>query len=121
MDANKKIDQERPVKPPLDILIIDNEEIFTEACSQTLERGGYRTAVANNGPLGIQMAGSAHPGVVLLDLKISGLPGLELLGLLVKAEPTAVPIVVTGHGTVDSAVESMKTRSLRFSDQTHRA
>ena len=56
----------------------------------------------------MQMAGSEHPSVVLLDLALAGMSGIEVLGRLVKTEPFAVPIVVTGQGTVDSAVEAMK-------------
>jgi NADH-quinone oxidoreductase subunit E len=101
-------------KPPLDVLIIDDEEAFAEACSQTLESGGYKAAVAKNGTQGLQLAGSARPSVVLLDLKMPGMDGLEALGRLSKVAPTAVPIVVTGHGTVDSAVESMKIGAFDF-------
>ena len=105
MDANKG------VVTPLDILIIDDEEHFVEACSRTLEGNGYRTAVAKSGPAGLAMVGSAHPSVVLLDLKMNG---LESLGTIFKIDPAAVPIIVTGHGTVDSAVESMKLGAFDF-------
>ncbi len=60
------------------------------------------------------MAGSEHPGVVLLDLKLTGMSGVEAISRLVKIEPSAVPIVITGHGTVDSAVESMKLGAFDF-------
>jgi NADH-quinone oxidoreductase subunit E len=113
MDASKQVASESTT-PPLDVLIIDDEEVFAEACSQTLESKGYRVAVAKNGQQGLQMAGTAHPSVVLLDLKMPGMDGMEALGRLAKIEPTAVPIVVTGHGTVDSAVESMKIGAFDF-------
>jgi NADH-quinone oxidoreductase subunit E len=111
MDASKKIAGERTA--PLDVLIID-EEVFAEACSRTLESKGYRVAVAKNGQQGLQMAGAEHPSVVLLDLKSPGMDGMEVLNRLGKIEPTAVPIIVTGHGTVDSAVESMKIGAFDF-------
>ncbi len=114
MDLGKQTVSERPATVPLDVLIIDDEESFAEACSQTLESGGYRTAVAKDGAHGLEMAESVHPGVVLLDLKMPGMTGLETLGQLSKTEPSAVPIVVTGHGTVDSAVESMKLGAFDF-------
>lgn len=114
MDASKQVASERPTAVPLDVLIIDDEEGFAEACSQTLESGGFRAVVAKNGSQGLQLAGTAHPSVVLLDLKMPGMDGLEVLGRLKEIEPTAVPIVVTGHGTVDSAVESMKIGAFDF-------
>jgi NADH-quinone oxidoreductase subunit E len=104
MEANKQ----------LDVLIIDDEELFTEACIRTLESGGYRAAIAKNGPQGLQLAGSAQPGVVLLDLKTPGIDGIEALRLLAKTAPAAVPVIVTGHGTIDSAVESMKLGAFDF-------
>ncbi len=100
--------------PPIDVLIIDDEDNFLEACARTLEGGGYRAAVAKSGPQGLQVAGTSHPGVVLLDLKMPGMTGLQALGELAKIEPAAVPVVVTGHGTVDSAVESMKLGAFDF-------
>ena len=114
MDASKQVASEKPAVPALDVLIIDDEELFTKACTQTLEGGGYRTAVARNGSQGLQMAGSTHPSVILLDLKVPGVAGLEALGQLSKIEPSAVLIVVTGNATVDSAVESMKLGAFDF-------
>jgi NADH-quinone oxidoreductase subunit E len=114
MNASKQVASEQPATPTLDVLIIDDEELFTDACRRALESSGYRTAVAKSGPQGLQMAGSKNPGVVLLDLKIPGMAGLEALGQLSKIAPSAVPIIVTGHGTVDSAVESMKLGAFDF-------
>jgi NADH-quinone oxidoreductase subunit E len=114
MDASKQVASERPAAAPLDVLIIDDEELFTEACSQALERAGFRTAVAKNGAEGLQMAGSAHPSVVLLDLTMPGMTGLEALSQLSKAAPSAVPIIATEHGTVESAVEAMKLGAFDF-------
>ena len=99
---------------PLDVVVIDDEEMFTEGCRQTLEMGGYHAAVAPDGPQGLQLVRSAQPSVVLIDLKMPGMDGLEVLGRLNEIEPSIVPIIVTGHGTVDSAVESMKIGAFDF-------
>jgi len=103
MNANKQT-----ANSSLDVLIIDDEKSSIEACQKTLESAGYRTAVVGNGRQGLQMVNSGHPSVVLLDLKMPDITGLEVLSRLAKSEPSAVPIVVTKHGAVDSAVESMK-------------
>ena len=99
---------------PLDVVLIDDEEVFSEGCRQTLELGGYRTAVAGNGPQGLQIVGSLHPSVVLVDLKMPGMDGIEVISHLPELEPSAVPIVITGHGSIDSAVESMKVGAFDF-------
>jgi len=114
METNKEVAGERPASAPLDILIIDAEEHSAEACSRLLESSGYRTAVAKNGSQGLQMAGSAHPSVVLMDLKMTGMTGIEALGRLAKTVPSAVPIIVTAQGTIDSAVEAMKLGAFDF-------
>jgi NADH-quinone oxidoreductase subunit E len=114
MESSKQVAKERAAAPPLDILIIDDEESFVEACTQVFEKGGYKTSVARNGAQGLQMAGSAQPRVVLLDLKIPGMSGLEALAQLSKTEPSIVPVVVMGQGTVDFAVESMKLGAFDF-------
>jgi NADH-quinone oxidoreductase subunit E len=114
MSADKQAAGGQPATLPVDVLIIDEDVAFTETCSQLLEKGGYRTAVAGSGAQGMQRVGSQHPSVVLLDLKLTGMSGLEAIAALVKMEPSAVPIVVTGQGTVDSAVESMKVGAFDF-------
>ena len=114
MDASNKVANERSAARPLDVLIIDDEDLFTEACRRTLESAGFRMAIAKNGQQGLHIAGSECPSVVLLDLKLPDMTGLEILGLLSKKAPSAVPIIVTGQGTVDSAVESMKLGAFDF-------
>jgi NADH-quinone oxidoreductase subunit E len=108
MEANKG------AMPPIDVLVIDDEENFLETCSRILDANGYRTAVAKSGPEGLQIVGSSHPGVVLLDLKMKGMNGLDALAEIIKIDPAAVPVVISGSGTVDSAVESMKLGAFDF-------
>ncbi len=108
----KEITNERTL--PLDVVVIDDEEMFTEGCRQTLEVGGYHAAVARDGPEGLQLVRSVRPSVVLVDLKMPGMDGLEVLSRLADIEPSIVSIIVTGHGTVDSAVESMKIGAFDF-------
>jgi NADH-quinone oxidoreductase subunit E len=114
MEANRESTSQRSSTPALDVVIIDDEEMFTEGCRQTLELSGYRAAVARDGPHGLQLVRSTLPGVVLVDLKIPGMDGLEVLGQLSEIDTPVVPIVITGHGTVDSAVESMKIGAFDF-------
>ncbi len=114
MSADKQPAGERPATIPLDVLIIDDEETFAEACSQTLEKSGYRTAIAKSASQGLEISGSAHPSVVLLDLGLPGMNGVEMIGRLMKQEIPTVPIVLTGHATVDSAVEAMKLGAFDF-------
>jgi NADH-quinone oxidoreductase subunit E len=114
MDASNKVANERSSAPPLDVLIIDDEDFFAETCRPTLESAGFRMAIAKNGQQGLHLAGSEGPGVVLLDLKLPDMTGFEILDLLSKKAPSAVPIIITGQGTVDSAVESMKRGAFDF-------
>ena len=99
---------------PLDVVVIDDEEMFTEGCRQTLEMGGYRPQWRGTACKGLDLVRKAHPSVVLVDLKMPGMDGMEVLTELSQTQPSVVPIVVTGHGTVDSAVESMKIGAFDF-------
>lgn len=94
--------------PPLDVLIIDDDAASAEACRRILEEDGYRVAVAGDGEQGLRMAEADNPSVVLLDPEIAGVAGFEALGRLAEAASATVPVVMTGKGTVDSAVESMR-------------
>ncbi len=114
MEGIKQKADERPNEAQLDVLIIDDEAVFADSCSRILESNGYKVAVAKTGQRGLQLAASDRPSVVLLDLKMPGIDGLDALGRLAKMEPAAATIVVTGHGTVDAAVESMKLGAFDF-------
>lgn len=114
MSADKQAAGGQPATLPIDVLIIDEDEAFAETCSRLLEKDGYRASVAKSGSQGMQLAASGHPGVVLLDLKLTGMSGVDAISRLVKTEPSAVPIVITAQGTVDMAVESMKLGAFDF-------
>jgi NADH-quinone oxidoreductase subunit E len=110
----REVSDGRTQTDALDVIVIDDEEMFSEGCRQTLEMGGYRAAVARDGEKGLELVRASRPSVVLVDLKMPGMNGIEVLEHLMKIEPRIVPIVVSGHGTVDSAVESMKIGAFDF-------
>jgi signal transduction histidine kinase len=96
------------------ILIIDDEEVVLDSCSLILEGGDYSVRTASNGTLGLQLVEEFQPDLVFIDLKMPGIPGLEVLEKISSLNPTIVAIVITGYATVTSAVEAMKKGAYDF-------
>jgi signal transduction histidine kinase len=96
------------------ILIIDDEEIVRDSCIQILAKGNYKIVTAQNGEEGLEMLDSFQPDLALVDLKMPGLSGYEVLERIHEYDPTIVTIVITGFATVDAAVESMKKGTYDF-------
>jgi NADH-quinone oxidoreductase subunit E len=98
----------------VDVVVIDDEDSIREGCRQTLESGGYHALVATDGMEGIELVKHARPRVVLLDLRLPGIGGVEVLEKLPGIDPRIIPIIITGYGTVDSAVQTMKLGAFDF-------
>jgi len=90
------------------ILIIDDEESIRDSCSQVLQKEGYRVVAAKDGAEGLNAFKNQFFHLVLLDLKLPGLNGLQLLAELKKENPDTPVIMITGYASVESAVETMK-------------
>lgn len=105
---------EIPTMESAAVVLIDDVESMREGCRQTLEEEGLRTAVACDGTEGLRLVKSLRPNVVLVDLKMPGISGIEVLEKIPEINPTVVPIVLTGYGTIDTAVESMKIGAFDF-------
>ncbi|MEJ2350453.1 MAG: hybrid sensor histidine kinase/response regulator [Anaerolineales bacterium] len=90
------------------ILIIDDEEVVLDSCTQILKSGDYHIETAQNGETGIKVVQELKPDLVYVDLKMPGVSGFEVLEKINEIDPTIVSIVITGYATVSSAVEAMK-------------
>jgi signal transduction histidine kinase len=96
------------------VLVIDDEEAMRDACYQILVKSRLRAETAEDGKLGLQKTKDLKPDVVLIDLKMPGLSGFDVLEQLKQIDPQIIPIVITGYATVDSAVEAMKKGAYDF-------
>ena len=96
------------------ILIIDDEEAMRDSCLMILTKDGYKAEAAENGALGLEKARELKPALALIDLKMPGLSGFEVLEKLKELDPQIIPVVITGYATVESAVEAMKKGAYDF-------
>ncbi len=83
----------------LDILLVDDEKEFIQALAERLELRGFEPRIALSGEEALDMVQSHVPDVVVLDLKMPGIDGLEVLRRLKRDWPRARVIMVTGHGS----------------------
>ena len=96
------------------ILVIDDEESMRVGCVQTLTGEGYRAQAAGNGIQALEMAQRESFDLVILDLRMPGLSGMEVLDKLKEYDPGVVAVVITGYATIESAVEAMKRGAFDF-------
>jgi two-component system response regulator HydG len=96
------------------ILVIDDEESMRDSCRQTLARDENRVEVAEDGSKGLSMLEAGSFDLVILDLKMPGLSGIEVLKRIRQYDPETVVIVITGYATIESAVEAMKSGAYDF-------
>ena len=92
----------------LNLLIVDDERAVREACREVAQSLGYNSFVADSAEHAYRILDSQNIDAILLDLKLPGAGGLEALHQIKQQRPDAVVVVVTGYGTVQSAVHAMK-------------
>jgi len=92
----------------LNLLIVDDERSIREACREIAQSLGFSAHVADSAEQTYRMLDRQSFDAVLLDLRLPGAGGLDALRRIKERRPEAVVIVVTGYGTVQSAVQAMK-------------
>jgi len=97
-----------------DVVVIEDNESVCEGCRQTLEEEGYRVATARDGSEGLALVEELLPNVVIVDLKMPGISGLNVLERIPEIDSTIVSIAISGFGVIDSEHESKKTGAFDF-------
>ena len=97
-----------PAGPRARVLVVDDEASLRRVAEYRLQEAGYEVCVAQDGRAGLAAFGSFAPDLVITDVRMPGISGHELVAEILRRDPTVPVIVVTGHGTVDDAVRSMR-------------
>jgi two-component system, NtrC family, response regulator AtoC len=96
------------------ILVVDDDPDIREVLADRLESLGYRVLTAANGMEGLETLERQNPQLVLLDIEMPGMNGLEMLGQIRKREHDVPVIMITAYGTIERAVEAMKEGAYDF-------
>jgi two-component system, NtrC family, nitrogen regulation response regulator NtrX len=96
------------------ILVIDDEEAIRNSMRMILEYEGYECVLAPSGQDALTLLDREVPDLVFLDIKMPGMDGLEVLGRVKAAHETLPVVIVSGHGTVGTAVEATRLGAFDF-------
>ena len=90
------------------ILLIDDEPDILRVLGISLKADGYDVIPALNGAEGLEAFSREKPAIVITDIKMPGMDGIEVLGKIKELDPNTEVIIITGHGDIDNAIESLK-------------
>ncbi len=96
------------IRIPTRVLLVDDEKDFVEMLSLRLQEAGERVLGAYSGQACLDMLKEESIDVVVLDIKMPGMDGMETLKEIRKRHPLVEVIMLTGHGSAETAVEGMK-------------
>lgn len=96
------------------LLIIDDEKNIREGLAANFELDGYNVKLAENGAQGLELISKGDIDLVITDLRMPGISGEEVLRKVTTETPGIPVIVLTGHGSIDSAVEAMRNGAYDF-------
>ena len=96
------------------VLVVDDERVVRDGCHRVLSGKGYEVATAENGKQAMDILAREPVDLILLDLKMPVMSGEEVLGITSTEYKDIPVIIITGHGTVDTAVECMKKGAYDF-------
>ncbi len=90
------------------ILLVDDDAAFRQVMSGELNRLGYEITAVGSGEEAVRQVAANEPEIVLLDLRLPSMSGLETLTAIHASAPAAEVIMLTGHGSIDTAIESIR-------------
>jgi len=96
------------------ILVVDDEKNIRLTLGQTLEVVGYRVQAAVNGEDALKQLETEDFDLMLLDLRMPGMDGIDVLRQAMERRPGMRVVIVTAHGSIDTAVEAMKIGAVDF-------
>ncbi len=103
------------------ILIVDDEEIVRESCKKILSSvRKYRLVIVSSGEEALRVFEEDHFDLIITDLKMPGMDGIELLREVKERNPNIEVIMITGYGTVDTAVQAMKLGAYDYVEKPFR-
>lgn len=91
------------------ILIVDDEKAVRESLEEILELEDYQVETVSSGEKALELINETDYDLVLLDLKMSGIDGVEVMKQITRYAPETKVIILTGHGTLESAIEALRT------------
>jgi len=96
------------LKKPLKVLVIDDEKVICDACHLILTENGHEVERCLTGRQGLEVLRKESYDVVLLDMKLPDIDGMEILKAFQTEKFNTCIIVMTGYSTISNAVEAMK-------------
>src|SRR5262249_884655 len=102
-----------PTRAATSVVLIEDDASLRESLAEYLSSKGYAVATAARGEEGIA-AGDSETEVVITDYKLPGQSGLDVLREVRRKNPTTEVIIITGYGSIDSAVEAMKEGAYHY-------
>ena len=96
------------------LLVVDDERIMREGSERILKKEGWEVSTAESGEQGLELIRQETFHILLLDLMMPGISGMDVLKEVRETQPQLHVIVVTGYATVDNAVEAMKNGAYDF-------
>ncbi len=96
------------------VLIVDDEKTIRDSCSQILKKEGYKVRIAGEGREGLLAFKEELFHVVILDLKLPEMDGMEVLARIKEESPETPVIIITGYASIESAVEAIKKGAFEY-------
>ena len=96
------------MKPLASVLLVDDDAAFRLVMASELGRAGYQVEVAESGEEAVGKIAKLEPEVVLLDLRLPGMSGLDTLKGIREGSPSSEVIMLTGHASIDTAIEAIR-------------
>jgi signal transduction histidine kinase len=96
------------------ILVIDDDHAMRLSCRKILERAGFRVETFENGSRGLEALSTVRPALIVVDLKMPGISGMEVVRRVHELDPEIIIVVITGYATIDTAVEAMQCGAYDF-------
>lgn len=103
-----------PSAGPERVVVIDDDYAMRLSCRQILVKSGFEVETYEDGARGLAAVAAAKPALVVVDLKMPGLSGMDVIRRVQAIDPTIVLIVITGYATIGTAVEAMQAGAYDF-------